>query len=418
MSGWRGKSLWSVSSRFSSAGLAFLFNVLLTRTVSRNDIGMFFLSISIAWGGSLVCQWGASILAVKWVATARTHGNQEGIEKAVCSLLLFTIFQGFMVSLVFMLAPRPFEMRLIWACWTFALGFQSLLPDVIRGFNDLKWASLLAGPIPQLFNIVVVGTGAFFLGGLTFPQLAALTIFANLACSAVGLILIFSKVRIRKIRLRSYRQFLLEATPIGLSLSATFILSQADLWVCGALLKNEDVAIYGIAQRFTMFVAMPLMIFGSVATPAMTELFATRDWDRLRQMTSRGTFLATLAALFIYMGGLAFGWLAMRYLFGVDYTAAYPLFVILGFGQLLHAAAGPNGYMLLLFGEQQAAMMSTILAAMVLFICAMIGGHVWGTRGIAAASAFALTVQTVWMWYQVRWRLKISSHFKLSAKWR
>src|SRR5262249_55627328 len=157
--------------------------------------------------------------------------------------------------------------------------------------------------------------------------------------SLIGLALVIVRAPLSKLELASYKEFLRESTPIGLSLAATYVLSQADLWVCGTLLPREEVAIYGIAQRFTAFVSMPLMIFGSVATPTIAELFAKGDWENFRKVVARGTFITTLFALGAFLGLMAVGWPALRYLFGVDYTAAYPVFLILGLGQVLHAVA-------------------------------------------------------------------------------
>lgn len=418
MSNWRGKSLWSVSSRLIGAGLAFALNVLLTHTVSRSDMGLFFLSLSVAWGGALVCQCGTSILAVKWVATSRALDDQLQMQtrRAIWSLVQFTVIQGIFVSAFFFFAPRPMEMRIIWGLWTLAISLQTLLPEILRGFDDLKWASLLGGPIPQLFGVIVVGAANFIWKQATFQQVAYLSIFASFATSAVGIFLILSRAPFI-FKTVSYSNFMREAAPIGLSLAATYALSQADLWVCGALLRHEDVAVYGIAQRFNAFVSMPLMIFGSVATPTMAELFATRDMGRLKDMIYRGTFVTTIFTLLVLVGGVVVAWPAMYYLIGRDYTASYPIFLLLGLGQFIHAFSGPNGYLLLLCGEQRAAMTGTIISAIILFFAALLLGRIWGAPGIAAASAFSLSLQSAWMWYQVRKRLNFNSQFRWVPNW-
>lgn len=380
-------------------------------------MGLYFLSISIAWGGALFCQFGTSMLAVKWVATARAKGDEPAVGLAVWSLIQFTILQGLAVFACFYFVPRSAELRWIWGLWTFAVGLQTLMPEILRGFNDLKWASLLGGPVPQLITVLVVGVAHFAYKQVSFERIATLCILSSFAASSIGLGIIISRAKYTWLRI-PYKLFLIEALPIGMSLAATYVLSQADLWVCGTLLKNEDVAVYGIAQRFNAFVSMPLMIFGSVAMPTMAELFATRDMNRLKSVIVRGTFVTTLITLFVFIGGVLVGWPAMRFLLGRDYTASYPVFLFLGFGQFLHAYFGPNGYLLLLCGEQKVAMIGTILAALFLFISALIFGHYWGIHGIAAASALSLTAQSIWMWYQVRIRLNLYAHFRWVPNWR
>ncbi len=215
-------------------------------------------------------------------------------------------------------------------------------------------------------------------------------------------------------RLVSYSNFLEEATPIGLSLLAIYALSQADLWVCGVLLPREDVAIYGIAQRISAIVSMPLLIFGAVVTPTIAELLAKKDFARLKLVMVRGNLIVFLCALGALCLGALLGWPVIRFIIGANYVAAYPLFFILALGHVAYAAIGANGYLLLLSGEQQSVMASTIIATVALFALALPGGYLWGTKGIALASSCALFLQSILMLIAARRRLKMDLRFHLS----
>lgn len=409
MSKWREKSLWSISSRFVSAGLVFLLNIILARAMSQSEMGRYFIAISIAWGGALVSQWGASILAVKWIADARTRENSLDIRRSAWSLVGFTLIQGFVVSLFILtwhfFRPLPWQTVAIWAVLSFAIGAQTLSTEIIRGFDDLKWASLFSGPIPQLLNVTFIGLAYVIWRKLAFESAAGLTIVAHLVCAALALALVAERAPFVRQKIMPYRRYFSEATPIGLSLAAVYILSQADLWVCGAILSAEDVAVYGIAQRFNLIIGMPMLIFSSVAIPTMAELLAKKDWNRLREVVRRGALIVTLVALAAFAGAALLGWPLIRYLLGSQYTAAYPLLLILGIGQIAHVAVGPNGYLLLLSGEQRSAMLATIAATALLFVLALPAGKIWGVRGVAISSTVALVFQSLLMWLMVRRRL-------------
>jgi len=419
MSNWRGKSLWSVSSRAISAGLVFLLNIILARSMSQNEVGRYFLGMSIAWGGGLVSQWGASILAVKWIADARARQDSSGIRRAVWSLVAFALLQGIAVSAVLLswhfIRPLPWATVMVWALWSFAIAAQTLTTELIRGFDDLKWASLFGGPIPQFCNIVLIGGAHLIWKNLGFTVAAGLTVAGNLACALLGLMMIHERAPLLKEKLISYRDFLNEATPIGLSLAAVYVLSQADLWVCGAILSREDVAVYGIAQRFNQIIGMPMLIFSSVAIPTLAELMAKKDWENLRQVLAKGTLIVSLLAVVAFAAAGVFGWPLLRYLIGPEYTAAYPLVLILGLGQVAHAVVGPNGYLLLLSGEQRAAMLSTCAATAILFALAWPAGLHWGVKGVAWSSAAAVVFQSALMWFLVRKRLRLHAHVSVEA---
>ena len=393
---------------------------MLARALSRDDLGQFFIGLSLAWGAALVCQWGASLLAVKWISAARSRGDFRAIRTAVWSLISFTIFQSVIVFLIILFMQKPWPVLLIWAGWTFAVSLQSLLPEILRGFDDLKWASLLSGPVPQFISLAIVALAWWQMKHLDYMEAACCVIASQFACAAVGLAVILRRAPFLfawREALSAYREFLHESTPIALSLAFTYLLTQADLWACNYLLPIGDVAIYGIAQKFCVFVSMPMMVFGAVTTPKMAEYLASRDKNGLLHIVGRGTFLTTILsfAIFIVIAGI--GWPIMRVVFGEAYTRSYPLFLVLGAGQVFHATAGPNGYLLLLSGEQRSAMRATIVAALALVVCAWWAGQYWGVLGIAVSSTLALGLQTVWMWLEVRRRLKFASHFKWIEKW-
>jgi O-antigen/teichoic acid export membrane protein len=108
--------------------------------------------------------------------------------------------------------------------------------------------------------------------------------------------------------------------------------------------------------------------------------------------------------------GAVVGLPAIELLFGSAYRDAYPLFLILGAGQAFHALAGPNGYILLMAGEQRVVMWSTLVATVLLAAAGWIAGQVWGATGIASTAAICLAIQTIWMGVAVRRRLGLVGH--------
>ncbi len=114
--------------------------------------------------------------------------------------MYFTILQGLAVAVSIMMfklfKPLPWQTVTLWAAWTFTLGLQNLMPEILRGFDDVKWASLFAGPIPNFCNLILVGGASLIWRRLSFEQAAALTTTASLCCVVVAVAMISSRVRI------------------------------------------------------------------------------------------------------------------------------------------------------------------------------------------------------------------------------
>jgi O-antigen/teichoic acid export membrane protein len=407
---WTSKVFWSLSSRLLGAALSSAISVVLARAMAKDDVGLFFWSLSICWGGATISQWGSTVLAVKWIASARAQNDDAAIASAAWSLIAFTFIHALLLALLLLVADLSGQVMLIWGLWIFSIAFQNLLPELVRGFDDIKWASLLSGPVPQGFALLLLGGFWLWRGHLTFQEGTSLVILAGLIASIFGFVLLGSRTS-RPRQLRAYIGFLVEGTPIALSILASYVFVQADLWLCGILLGKEQLAVYGIAQRMVVFVSMPLMVLGAILTPTLAELLARGERDTLQNIVRRATLITSALALAVLVAGALVGRPAISLLLGHAYVDSYVLFLILGAGQVFHAMAGPNGYILLMAGEQRVVAWSTLVGTLLLVAGGWLAGQAWGTAGIALASATCLAIQTVWMWLAVRWRLGLVIHF-------
>jgi O-antigen/teichoic acid export membrane protein len=407
---WGRKSVWSLLGRLSAAGLSFVVNLLLVRCMSKADVGFFFWSLSICSGAACVSQWGSTFLAVKWIATARAHDDSRGVASAVRSLLAFTFMHFWLLLPLLFFSGVTTDVAVIWAMLIFSLSFQNLVPEMIRGLDDIKWASLLSGPVPQLLSLLFLGGFWLAQGTLTFELSTSLVAGAGMVASLVGIALLASRISSSPDRLRSYWTFLVDGTPIALGVLASYVLVQTDFWICGALLGKEQLAVYGMAQRLVVFVSMPLMVLGPVLTPTIASLLAKGEKTALRNIVSRATLVTATTASIVLILGAVVGRPAIELLFGGAYRDAYQLFLILGAGQAFHALAGPNGYILLMAGEQRVVMWSTLVATVLLAAGGWIAGQMWGATGIASTAAICLAIQTIWMGVAVRRRLGLVGH--------
>ena len=144
--------------------------------------------------------------------------------------------------------------------------------------------------------------------------------------------------------------------------------------------------------------------------PTLAALLAKGERAALQSIVSRATLVTATTASIVLILGAVVGRAAIEFLFGGGYRDAYQLFLILGAGQAFHALAGPNGYILLMAGEQRVVMLSTLVATALLAVGGWIAGQIWGAAGVASAAAICLAIQTIWMGIAVRRRLGLIGH--------
>lgn len=193
-------------------------------------------------------------------------------------------------------------------------------------------------------------------------------------------------------------------------LSGTAIInSQTGVVLLGALDSADAAGLYAVAQRGALLVAFPLAAVNSALAPTVARLWSAGDrvaLQRLVTLSARGLLLGTLpiAVAFIVLGREI-----LTFLFGAEFAAADLTLAILCVGQLVNAATGSVGVLLVMTGhERQATLAMAAGAALNMAVAvALIPG--FGVVGAAIAAAASLTVSNLAMLVITRRRLGIDS---------
>lgn len=164
----------------------------------------------------------------------------------------------------------------------------------------------------------------------------------------------------------------------------------------GSMLPSDSVAVYHIAFRIALLISFALFAVDAYLGPAAAQLFAQGDIDSLQQSVNRATRLRFFGAL-IAFGALALFGKAILGLFGAEFVAGYVSLLMLAFGELIHAAAGPVTRLMSVSGHQD--------KCLYVFGCCLVGAvaliailaPAFGINGAAAAAMMTMISWSVWM---------------------
>src|SRR5215216_5248912 len=270
-------SAWASVGRIGGAMLGIFTTGLLARMLSEQELGAYFLALTIVSLGAVVGSLGLPKTVVGLVAENMGVGRPERVHRGIRTVLGLGVFGALGIGLAYLwvgdlVSQYLFHSSLLvgvtglLAGWIAIAVVQEITAETFRGFHDIRLATLLGG-------LATAGkSGGLIMRVLLWvrSQHTSLTT-VMLVCIGSGsmsvvlsLWLLYDKVSSlgssegsADEELVSAKEILDDATPFLAIALTSFVLLSADVWILGALGSLKEVGIYGAASRLVAFVVMP-----------------------------------------------------------------------------------------------------------------------------------------------------------------
>lgn len=411
-------------------------NALLARLLSPSELGAYFLAYSVVGVCAALGSMGLTKAVVRFVAESaglEQYGKTRRIIRAAFGLgslgavtvsVAYLLFGGTLVSRLFD-SPALAAITGVIAGWILVVIVQGILVEAFRGFHDIRMTTLLGG--------IANGNG-ILTGGLFSLALLLLWIFSGetdltavvlLAAVSGAVTTILAGLLLRR-RITSLPQddfgvrfngiqIMHVAWPLMVTALALFALGQSSLWIAGAFLSQEDVALYGAAYRLTLYVAVPLQIANVVAPPIIAEMYAQGRTEELQRTLRTLAATTGIPSFLLLVAFILFGGTVMELVFGEFYRSGAVLLAVLSLGQMVGVWAGSGGQALMMTGHQNTMMLVTLTTGLLTITGAIWAVQQYGTIGIAAAAAGGLILQNVVQLLLVRRKVGVWTHASFSG---
>lgn len=432
-------SAWALGGKVGASVIGLATNVVLARMLSPEELGAYFLAMSIVSFGAIVGCLGLNRSAVRFVAEALGLERRDRARRIV-ALVLGIGTVGALVSGGAYLLVGPLVAKNLFgspalvavtglvAGWIALSTVQELFAETFRGFHDIRLATLFGGVATggnsaglimrvMLISALVVVWVASEETSLTTVMLVMVG-SASVTALMSGLVL---RVRMHSVgsvgsgrEEASVREVLGVSAPLFINNITVFFLTQSDLWIVGAFGSGEEVAIYGAASRFVALVTMPLLVVNAVLPPVIAEMYARGERERLESVLRPFATLAGIPsvialALFALAGGPI---LALVY--GNFYAGGALVLALLSLGKLAFVVSGSCGLTLQMTGNQTLIMWISILSGVFFFAGAIWAVQAYGAAGVASVSAASVIFQSLLMVLAAKWKTGIWTHVNLS----
>jgi O-antigen/teichoic acid export membrane protein len=418
---------WSIAGRFAALPAGAAANVLIARTLPPSDVGAYFVIVNLVSIVALVSMLGLNQAVVRCVSEAMTRGRPAEAGAVVRSSLRFTAIVSVALGVVFLLIGHAVGRHVFgsasiadataWIALFIPLtALRLLVPEAFRGFNDIKWATILGDAATNvtlalaLAMLVVAGWNA------NLTQLLVLSVSLSAVLVVLSAIRLRNKITPLGVDLSDARSLLRIALPLLATNLSWNLMVQIDTILLGVFRPGGEVAYYVAGSRLAALLLVPVLIGTSFLAPLITELWTGRrlpDLERMLRAASGATCIASGAGLLVL--ALLGPW-ALSLLFGDYYRRGGTVLLILAASSFLTSMGGYPGLALMMAGEQVAAMLITMFVAVVTIAGTAVAADTLGALGVAIAMACGIALQNVLNVAVARMRLGIWVYPDLSLR--
>ena len=389
-------------ARVGTMVLGFGINVLLARILPIESLGTYFLLTSFAQVAALIALGGFNQSAVPLLSGSdRIWPVLRGSGLFLVLTISITCGIAILIGPLIPMADGAVPYIAIVIIWLIARATTQAIAHTLRAFGRMTDFGL-----HEVFSfnllLFIACALAFALGQTPdLTQIVWITAIAAILCIPLSVASLAPALRaLPKMSGVDFAPVVKTSLPLAIIVIANTALSEAHLWIAGALGDTEKVALFGAALRVVRLLALPLMAINMAIGPQIANLWKADEMARLERLL-RQSATVIMAITLTVMGGLAVaGPSVLSLIFGDAFAAAWPVFLILLVGQAVNATTGSPMLLMTVTNGQRVAMIFAVLASVLGVGVSLILGRIDPLWGVAIGASVTVIVQNLLsVWY-------------------
>ncbi len=419
---------WALGGRIGSAASALLVNALLARLLTPNELGAYFLTLTLVLASVIIGQLGLNDIVVRLIAESLAVGQAARALQAIRIARSIVLVASTAVGLILYfglgqwLAQNVFGSQLVLsviglaALWVLLLALQTLFAEIFRGFHDIRLAVIFGGLVRNLLLALFCAALWFVRGSADLPQIIILILIALLTSNLIASRFLRQKFVMLRGQIvaalatatqtpntlpelfpsmLSHHEMVQETWPFLFNRLMIFIFTQTNLWVMGAFRPENEVALFGAAVYLVTLVSIPLSVVGAVVPPLIAELYTQGKRAQLQKTLRTITTLAGVPSFLALLLFMFFGQPILGLVYGEYYRSAALLLAILSAGKAINVWTGPCEAALNMTGHQRVMMLISICYGALSIVGSIWAVKAYGMVGVATVTALAVVLQNL-----------------------
>lgn len=399
-------SIYALSARVVTTGLALLSSILVARLYGAEIIGIVAATDSVLMMTTVFTVLGTSTSVLRLIPEHMTRYSVTSAfsvyRKTQCLVIVISLLagsalfasSGFVAAKIFGKPHLSFLFALA-APFVVVKSLMILNTEAVRGLRLAKaFACLQMLPVASML--------VFLVGGTLLLDDKRVPVYAHLAGAAVtaltGLWVVDSTFKGRMgpgdvVHSMRLKEIVAVSAPMLMSAAMFFVIGQTGVLMLSIFRTDAEVGYYSVAVRLASLSAFLLVAINSMAAPKFSELFQSGQMDELLRVARKATRLMFWTSSPVLLGLIVLGRPVLPLLFGTQFTGAYTAMLILALGQFVNSVSGSTGIFLNMTGHQK-VFQGIMLAAAGLNV--VLNLALIPRFGIEGAAVAAVTAMVFW----------------------
>jgi len=406
-------SIWAFLAQATVLPFGLISNGLLARILSPDELGVYFVAISLASTGAMIAQFGTSKSIVRLVAENLDRPPVAGqavkmvlivggIGSVVVAASLSAGLGDVLSRVVFESENLHSAIGLVGAL-VIAITLRSLVSQSLRGFHDILMAELSGRVISS--SLFVCSFTYLWAAGIDSDLGTVLSIIIGgiVVSVLVGMVGLAVKIgewpREDEPKITRILSISKSLWVSGIFLSLFLI---GPLWIVGALGNDSDVAIFGTSSRLVTLVLLPLAIANRVTPPMIVDLYTRRDLHQLEKLLRSSATLAGIPAFIVLLTFIVFSGDILAVIYGDYYVLGGNVLAVLSVGYLFNVACGSCGIVLMMTGNGRIMMWITVFSTGVVLLSSYFAFQFFDVLGVACTVSGGMILQNILMVFSAK----------------
>ncbi len=394
-------------------GLTFVVGVMLARLMGATNYGVYALAMTSATLAGLITEFGLPTLAMRETGRAQANGQWGELrgllywaDRAVL-VLSAIVAAGFLLrfGVLGSTVGSGYLQAMVWGVVLIPIVAIGKLRSLV--LMALGWVHSGQAPMMILRPLLFI-CGVLAVWRITGGVAARGAMVVQVSSTAVTmLVLIATYLRRRPAELVRAtpvfrpREWLQSCLPMGMSEGLRLLQGQLALLMVGWLAGPAAAGTYRVADAANQMVGVVASVVATAAVPMIARLYGGQDHEGLARVVLLSAWGMVGGAVVLGVPLVVLGRWLFPAVFGHDFGASVPVFVILWCGIAVNAGFGLAISVANMTGHHIYTTQSFALIAGINVIAGLVLVPVYGAVGGACATAVSMVSGTVWCCWRV-----------------
>lgn len=402
-------SVWALGARVIATGLGLVSSIIIARVYGAEVMGIVAVLNSFLMLACIFTVLGTPTSILRLIPEHLIKYSPTSAYKVYLKTQYMIIGVSLVTGILFffgadLIAGKVFNkphLSFYFALAAVVVVFKSLMmlnTEAVRGLRLIRMFAFMQ-ILPQGFNLLLLILLGLLISARDVPVYAQFGGYALTGILGWGIMEYAFKKKTQShdsIHPMPASEILSISLPMLMTATMTFIIGQTGVIMLGMFRSEAEVGYYAIAVKLATLTSFILQAINSMAAPKFSELFHDGRMDDLFHVAKKSTkliFWTTSPILFIL---IVLGKPILFFIFGEDFTVAYPAMLFLMIGQFVHSISGSTGYFMNMTGHQNIFRNIIFFSALINIILTLALIPRFGINGAAFAAMMSLVLWNIW----------------------